>query len=141
MAEFVSIHLYGMYAQLNAGKIPESIPAPVIVASTPSHLLSFHLQPVVLARLVPEDTEKLYMLPRLLAYRYPTGETMPEYHVISECMGHMVAGTDTTSISLSYFLWELVRRHNILRKLQNEIDAVMPDTNTIPDIKSRFSMT
>jgi hypothetical protein len=29
------------------------------------------------------------MLPRLLAYRYPSGETMPDHDVISECMGHM----------------------------------------------------
>ncbi|KAJ7111343.1 cytochrome P450 [Mycena epipterygia] len=87
------------------------------------------------AQLNAGKTEKSYMLPRLLAYRYPNGETMPESHVISECMGHMVAGTDTTSISLSYFLWELTRRQDILRKLQHEIDAVMPDPNAIPDIK------
>jgi hypothetical protein len=46
-----------------------------------------------------------------------------------------VAGSDTTSISLSYFLWELTRRQDILRKLQNEIDAAMPDPSAIPDIK------
>jgi cytochrome P450 len=46
-----------------------------------------------------------------------------------------VAGTDTTSISLSYFLWELTRRQDILRKLRDEIDAVMPDPGAIPDIK------
>ncbi|KAJ7700501.1 cytochrome P450 [Mycena rosella] len=86
------------------------------------------------------DTEKSFMLPRLLAYKYPNGETMPERDVISECMGHMVAGTDTTSISLSYFLWELTRRQDILRKLQQEIDAVMPDPSAIPDIKVLNSM-
>ncbi|KAJ7654121.1 cytochrome P450 [Mycena polygramma] len=153
MAEFVSTRVYEMRAQLNAGKIPESIPAPVIVAPTPSHFLSFPTFSRSSSRAsspapscssedssFAEDTEKSYMLPRLLAYRYPNGETMPENHVISECMGHMVAGTDTTSISLSYFLWELTRRHDILRKLQNEIDAVMPDPNAIPDIKVLNSM-
>ncbi|KAJ7915903.1 cytochrome P450 [Mycena leptocephala] len=109
MAEFVSTRVYEMRAQLNANKVSDS---------------SFG-----------EDTEKSYMLPRLLAYRYPSGETMPDHDVISECMGHMVAGSDTTSISLSYFLWELTRRQDILRKLQNEIDAAMPDPNAVPDIK------
>ncbi|KAJ7108351.1 cytochrome P450 [Mycena crocata] len=149
MAEFVSTRVYEMRAKLNAGKIPVSIPAPPIVAPTPSHFLSafptFSRSPSRCSSPAPscssedssfsDDTEKSYMLPRLLAYRYPNGETMPESHVISECMGHMVAGTDTTSISLSYFLWELTRRHDILRKLQNEIDAAMPDPSAIPDIK------
>ncbi|KAJ7021163.1 cytochrome P450 [Mycena alexandri] len=112
MAEFVSTRVYEMRAQLNAGKDS-----------------SFS-----------EDTEKSFLLPRLLAYKYPSGETMPESDVISESMGHMVAGTDTTSISLAYFFFELTRRHDILRKLQNEIDAVMPDPSAIPDIKILNSM-
>ncbi|KAJ7178233.1 cytochrome P450 [Mycena filopes] len=150
MAEFVSTRVYEMRAQLNAGKVPAApIPAPTIVAPTPSYFLSafpsFSRSSSRASSPAPscssedssfsEDTEKSYMLPRLLAYKYPNGETMPESHVISECMGHMVAGTDTTSISLSYFLWELTRRHDILRKLQSEIDAVMPDPSTVPDIK------
>ncbi|KAJ7754837.1 cytochrome P450 [Mycena metata] len=150
MAEFVSTRVYEMRAQLNAGKAPAApVPAPTVVAPTPSHFLSafpsFSRSSSRASSPAPscssedssfsEDTEKSYMLPRLLAYKYPNGETMPESHVISECMGHMVAGTDTTSISLSYFLWELTRRHDILRKLQNEIDAVMPDPSAVPDIK------
>ncbi|KAJ7859097.1 cytochrome P450 [Mycena leptocephala] len=81
------------------------------------------------------STRVYEMRAQLNAGKYPSGETMPDHDVISECMGHMVAGSDTTSISLSYFLWELTRRQDILRKLQNEIDAAMPDPNAIPDIK------
>ncbi|KAF8188766.1 cytochrome P450 [Mycena galopus ATCC 62051] len=110
MAEFVSTRVYEMRAKLNADKAP----------ATTS---------------ISMPTEKSYLLPRLLNYKYPSGEAMPERDVISECMGHMVAGTDTTSISLSYFLWELTRRDDILRKLRDEIDTVMPDASAIPDIK------
>lgn len=46
-----------------------------------------------------------------------------------------IAGSDTSSISISYFLWELTRRPDILHKLQQEIDEVMPDPNMVPDIK------
>ncbi|KAJ7888412.1 cytochrome P450 [Mycena olivaceomarginata] len=148
MAEFVSTRVYEMRAKLNADK-PAPVVAPIIVAPTPSHFLSafptFSRSPSRASSPAPscssddssfsDDTEKSYLLPRLLNYRYPSGETMPETHVISECMGHMVAGTDTTSISLSYFLWELTRRQDILRKLRDEIDAVMPDPGAIPDIK------
>ncbi|KAJ7735208.1 hypothetical protein B0H16DRAFT_1731470 [Mycena metata] len=87
---------------------------------TPSHPIVLplglpELQPLVLARLVAGSSEDVsfsesYMLPRLLAYKYPKR--------MMECMSHIsrIAGADTTAISLSYFLWELTRR-------QNEIDA------------------
>lgn len=47
-----------------------------------------------------------------------------------------MAGTDTTSISMSYFLWELTRRPDILRKLQSELDDAMPDAKVLPDINA-----
>ncbi|KAJ7218241.1 cytochrome P450 [Mycena haematopus] len=151
MAEFVSTRVYEMRARLNADK-STPIPAPTIVAPTPSHFLSAFPAFPTFSRpssrasspapscssedsSFSEDTEKSYLLPRLLNYKYPNGQSMPENDVISECMGHMVAGSDTTSISLSYFLWELTRRQDILRKLRDEIDAVMPDPGAIPDIK------
>ncbi|KAK6974348.1 cytochrome P450 [Favolaschia claudopus] len=149
MAEFVCARLYEMRATMNAGKEPLPLVLPTIVAPSPSHFLSsfptFSRASSRASSPSPscasddsgycEDVEKSYMVSRLLNYRYPTGETMPEKDIISECMGHMVAGTDTTSISLSYFLWELTRRQDIVRKLREEIDAVMPDSAAIPDIK------
>ncbi|CAK5273560.1 unnamed protein product [Mycena citricolor] len=153
MAEFVSRRVYEMRAQLKPAVL---IPGPTIIAPTPS---SFSSSPFLSAlqsfgsrcssrssspspscssdsdSSFTEDTEKSYMLPRLLSYKYPSGALMPELDVISECMGHMVAGTDTASISLSYFLWELTRRQDILHKLHAEIDSVMPDPSVVPDLK------
>ncbi|EKM79809.1 hypothetical protein AGABI1DRAFT_72452 [Agaricus bisporus var. burnettii JB137-S8] len=80
------------------------------------------------------ESEKISMLQRLLQYRYASNELMPDHDIISECMGHLIAGSDTSSISLSYFFWELSRRPDILKKLQDEIDEVMPDSRAIPDI-------
>jgi len=48
--------------------------------------------------------------------------------------GVRIAGSDTSSISLSYFFWELSRRPDILKKLQTEVDEVMADSRIIPDI-------
>lgn len=45
-----------------------------------------------------------------------------------------IAGSDTTSNSLSYFFWELSRRPDIMKKLQTELDSVMPASGLIPDI-------
>jgi hypothetical protein len=47
---------------------------------------------------------------------------------------YRIAGSDTTTISLSYFFWELSRRADIIRKLQAELDQAMPDPHVIPDI-------
>ncbi|KXN88975.1 hypothetical protein AN958_06437 [Leucoagaricus sp. SymC.cos] len=80
------------------------------------------------------ESEKIPMLQRLLQYRYSSNELMPDHDIISECMGHLIAGSDTSSISLSYFFWELSRRPDILKKLQIEIDEVMADSRAIPDI-------
>jgi cytochrome P450 len=43
-----------------------------------------------------------------------------------------IAGSDTTSTSLSYVFWELSRRADIVKKLQAELDETMHDTGTIP---------
>lgn len=45
-----------------------------------------------------------------------------------------IAGSDTTSTTLSYFLWELSRRPDIVKKLQAELDEIMPNARTIPDM-------
>ena len=45
-----------------------------------------------------------------------------------------IAGSDTTSTSLSYFFWELSRRADIMKKLQAELDETMADTGTIPSL-------
>ena len=100
------------------------------------------------------DSEKP-MLVRLLQYKYASStEYMPDLDIISEAMGHMyvcsmtffffsdlsdhaifrIAGSDTTTISLSYFFWELSRRADIMQKLQAELGQAMPDPRVIPDI-------
>ena len=45
-----------------------------------------------------------------------------------------MAGTDTTSISITFFLWELTRRPDIVKKLRAELDDAMPDPKVLPDI-------
>ena len=45
-----------------------------------------------------------------------------------------IAGVDSSSTTLSYLLWELSRRPDITKKLQDELDEAMPDRRVIPDI-------
>ena len=98
------------------------------------------------------ETEKHPMLERLLQYHYSPSQPMPDHDIISECIGHLwvgfrddlkhwlsiylfrMAGTDTTSTSITYLFWELSRRPDIMKKLQAELDEVMTDSKVLPDI-------
>ncbi|KAH9919691.1 cytochrome P450 [Fomitopsis serialis] len=76
----------------------------------------------------------LPLLQRMLLHRvFATNECMPDKDIISEAMGHLVAGVDTSSTTLSYLLWELSRRTDIAKRLQTELDDAMPDRAVIPD--------
>ncbi|KZP27234.1 hypothetical protein FIBSPDRAFT_854083 [Athelia psychrophila] len=59
--------------------------------------------------------------------RYSASEIMPDRDIISKVMAHMVAGSDTTIISLS-------RRPDTVAKLQAEPDPAMTDPLLIPHI-------
>ena len=45
-----------------------------------------------------------------------------------------MAGTDTTSTTITYLFWELSRRPDIMKKLQAELDEAMTDSRVLPDI-------
>ena len=45
-----------------------------------------------------------------------------------------VAGSDTSSTTITYILWEISKRPDVVKKLQVELDEVMPDSRAIPDI-------
>ncbi|KAF6751527.1 cytochrome P450 [Ephemerocybe angulata] len=81
-----------------------------------------------------EEAEKPTLLQRLLHHRYSAKQPVPDCHIISECMGHLVAGSDTSSTTIAYILWELSRRPDIVKKLQVELDEFIPDPRIIPDI-------
>jgi cytochrome P450 len=49
---------------------------------------------------------------------------------------YSIGGCDTTSTTLSYLCWELSRRADIAKKLQAELDTVMPNRKTFPDIST-----
>lgn len=81
------------------------------------------------------ESEKTTMLQRLVQHRVgASDELMSDQDVISEHMGHLIAGCDTTSTTLSYLCWELSRRVDLVEKLQIELDHAMPDCRSIPDI-------
>ncbi|KAJ7481145.1 cytochrome P450 [Mycena galericulata] len=72
---------------------------------------------------------------RLLQYRTSsTNEPLPTEVVTTEGIAHLVAGTETSSGTLTYFLWQISCSPDIAQKLQTEIDNAMPDPGVIPDL-------
>jgi Cytochrome P450 len=47
---------------------------------------------------------------------------------------YSIAGSDTSSTTISYILWELSRRPDILSRVQLELDEAMSDSRIVPDI-------
>jgi Cytochrome P450 len=98
-----------------------------------------------------EQSDRTALVHRLLRYYAgPSNDTASDRDVISEHMGHLcvsstlpssqthlpysIGACDTTSTTLSYLCWELSRRPDISGKLQAELDTVMPDCKSLPDI-------
>ncbi|KAL1659631.1 cytochrome P450 [Schizophyllum commune] len=89
-----------------------------------------------LADATKDDGGQMPLILRLLQYRDPvTGlSTLREKEIIAEAVGHTIAGTDTTAISLSYLCWELGRRPDIAARLTAELDGAMDDPTSVPDM-------
>ncbi|CCM00466.1 uncharacterized protein FIBRA_02499 [Fibroporia radiculosa] len=105
MAQFVAGRLYEMRTKMQAGPVGGD-----------------------------SEAEKVPLLQRMLQYRVvATHEGMADRDIISEGMGHLVAGVDTSSTTLSYLFWEISRRPDIMQRLQAELDEAMPDRRVIPD--------
>ncbi|KZT29554.1 cytochrome P450 [Neolentinus lepideus HHB14362 ss-1] len=90
---------------------------------------------IAVGKVDQDDLEKRPMLRRLLEYRV-NNTPMSDQDIISECMGHLIAGSDTASTTLSYLFWELSRRADIAARIREELDAAMSDSKAIPDISA-----
>ncbi|OJT09013.1 hypothetical protein TRAPUB_38 [Trametes pubescens] len=86
------------------------------------------------APVIGEKEVKTPLIQRMIQHRVSgTPDDTLVQNIVSECMGHLVAGCDTSSTTLSYLFWELSRRNDIMRKLQAELDEYMPDRKAVPD--------
>ncbi|KAH9179522.1 cytochrome P450 [Lactarius sanguifluus] len=99
-------------------------------------ILTDHLDQFVSARVyetksqmvsgASEHSDRVTLAQRLLRYHSGSSTaTASDRDVISEHMGHLVGGCDTSSTTLSYLCWELSRRAD---------DTVMPNRKAFPDI-------
>ncbi|KAL6307165.1 cytochrome P450 [Sparassis latifolia] len=88
-----------------------------------------------------EDAGKIFddMFGKLLNGLDENGNPMTERELTVEAVGLLVAGSDTTSSSLSTMIFYVARNQNVQKRLQAELDAVAgTDPSILPfvDVKS-----
>ncbi|KAJ7277757.1 cytochrome P450 [Mycena rebaudengoi] len=82
-----------------------------------------------------EEFESLPLAHRLLMHRHSsTNETFSSNVVTAEIIAHLLAGSEPTSATLGYFLWEISHNPEALHKLRVDIDAIISDLAVIPDL-------
>jgi hypothetical protein len=81
-------------------------------------------------------------LTKFLAKNAADPDAFTQYHVLMGCTSNMVAGSDTTAISLSAVLYYLLKNPSCLEKLRNEIDemASRGDLSKSPTFKESQQM-
>ncbi|KZT37327.1 cytochrome P450 [Sistotremastrum suecicum HHB10207 ss-3] len=75
------------------------------------------------------------LIRRMLEFKMPdTGRRMTDLEIISEAQSHLIAGSETTSTTMSYATFELSRRPDVVFRLRQEIDSAIPDLRTMGDL-------
>ncbi|KAK7064986.1 cytochrome P450 [Favolaschia claudopus] len=74
------------------------------------------------------------LVERLLKHLDTPNSGLDMDNLVMETVAHFIAGTETSSITLSYLLWQLTCSPEVTEKLQRELDEAMPDPHVIPDI-------
>lgn len=72
------------------------------------------------------------LIGRLLSYVAQHKQTnLDREAIVVECAGHFIAGVETSSTTLSFALWELSRRPDVVRRLRKELSDKGVDTATL----------
>ncbi|TBU45170.1 cytochrome P450 [Dichomitus squalens] len=88
-----------------------------------------------------EKGDRIPLVQRMLQNRVNSAhDSLSVQNIVSECMGHLVAGVDTTTTLLSYLFWELSRRKDIMKHLQAELEEHMADRHVVPDFATLCKM-
>lgn len=72
----------------------------------------------------PDHDPTECMLAKFAAKHTAQPDAFTKFHVLAGCVSNMVAGSDTTSLSLSAILYYLLRNPACLAKLHGEIDGL-----------------
>jgi len=82
-----------------------------------------------------KESDPNTLVERLLQHKdSSTDQGLPIDTVVAETVAHFIAGSETSSTTLIYLLWQLSCNSDVTQKLQAEIEGVMSDPHVIPDL-------
>ncbi|KAH9873464.1 hypothetical protein IAQ61_004087 [Plenodomus lingam] len=77
-------------------------------------------------------SDRVDLLARLMQGRDEHGAPLGREELTAEALTQLIAGSDTTSNTSCAILYHCLRNPHVVRKLQEELDAALPDGNTVP---------
>ncbi|KAH6847213.1 cytochrome P450 [Chaetomium sp. MPI-CAGE-AT-0009] len=95
--------------------------------SMAAHQAKPKAQPLLVAE--EQQRETIDFLTKFVHKHSQDPSVFTTYHVLSGCVSNMVAGSDTTSISLSAILYHVLRNPDVLERLRDEVDRHCPRQN------------
>ncbi|KAG8991736.1 hypothetical protein FRB94_003587 [Tulasnella sp. JGI-2019a] len=77
---------------------------------------------------IRSDDERLSLIHRLLlqSLRAKPEDKLSDDATVAESMAHTIAGVDTSSITLAYMIYNLARMPDVLARIREEVDPLMP---------------
>ena len=87
-----------------------------------------------------DSTGRKDLLARLMQGRDEKGEPLGREELTAEALTQLIAGSDTTSNSSCALMYHVTKNPRVLTKLQEEIDAAIPDSMEIPTYESVKSL-
>jgi benzoate 4-monooxygenase len=80
----------------------------------------------------PPDINRQDLLARLVQGKDGDGQPLGREELTAEALTQLIAGSDTTSNSSCALLYHVVKTEGVLAKLQQELDAAVPDDADVP---------
>ncbi|KAK3941028.1 cytochrome P450 [Diplogelasinospora grovesii] len=80
----------------------------------------------------PPGNQRKDLLERLMEGRDEKGQPLGREELTAEALTQLIAGSDTTSNSSCALLFHVARTPGVMKKLQDELDAAIPDSVDVP---------
>ncbi|KPM35295.1 hypothetical protein AK830_g11287 [Neonectria ditissima] len=118
---FPSLHRY-LYAFKNYWAGAKGAGRAYVLSFTQERIREHQTAPKAVSEVSESKSAKSDFLTKFLAKHLADPDTFTSYHVLTGCSANMVAGSDTTAISLSAILYYLLKTPTSLQKLRDEIE-------------------
>lgn len=78
------------------------------------------------------EIDRVDLLARLMEGKDDQGNPLPRAELTAEALTQLIAGSDTTSNTSCALLFHCLRHPAVVKKLQGELDAAIPDSEQVP---------